>query len=83
VNIKLHSNIPDKDFWKYSETVHNYFMFSFTEKCDFTATGYGQDDRGLEVQFPVGAGNFSLLHCIQTGSRAHPAPSLLSNGYQG
>jgi hypothetical protein len=31
------------------------------------------DDRGSRVQFPVGAGNFSLHHRVQTGSGAHPA----------
>jgi hypothetical protein len=25
------------------------------------------------VRFPVGAGDFSLLHSIKTGSEAHPA----------
>jgi hypothetical protein len=34
-------------------------------------TGYGLNDRGF--RFPAGAGNFSLLHCLQTGSGAHPA----------
>jgi hypothetical protein len=32
---------------------------------------YGLDDQGVWV--PAGAGNFSPHHCIQTGSRAHPA----------
>jgi hypothetical protein len=35
--------------------------------------GYGLDDRGSRVQFPAGAGNFSLHYRIQNGSRAHPA----------
>jgi hypothetical protein len=37
------------------------------------ATGYGLDDRGSGVRFPVGAGNFSLHHCFQNGSGAQPA----------
>jgi hypothetical protein len=37
------------------------------------ALGYGLDDRGSRVQFPAGAGNFSLHHCDQNGSGAHPA----------
>jgi hypothetical protein len=37
------------------------------------ALGYGLDDRGSRVQFPVGAVNFSLHHRVQNGSGAHPA----------
>jgi hypothetical protein len=31
------------------------------------------DEQDFRVQFMVGAGNFSLHHCIQNGSGAHPA----------
>jgi hypothetical protein len=37
------------------------------------APGYGLDDRGSRVQFPVRAGNFSLHQRVQNGSGAHPA----------
>jgi hypothetical protein len=37
------------------------------------ALGYGLDDRGSRVRFPVGAGNFYLHHRVQNGSAAHPA----------
>jgi hypothetical protein len=37
------------------------------------ALGYGPDDRGSRVRFPVGAGNFSLHRRVQNGSGAHPA----------
>jgi hypothetical protein len=37
------------------------------------ALGYGLDDRGSRVQFPVRAGNFSLHRRVQTGAGAHPA----------
>jgi hypothetical protein len=37
------------------------------------ALGYGLDDRGSMVRFLAGAGNFSLHHCVQNGSGAHPA----------
>jgi hypothetical protein len=37
------------------------------------ALGYGLEDRGPRVRFPAGAGNFSLHHRVQTGSRAYPA----------
>jgi hypothetical protein len=36
------------------------------------ATGYGLDDPMIGVRFPTGAGNFSLLHQVQTSSGAHP-----------
>jgi len=35
--------------------------------------GYGLDDQGSRVRFWVGAGNFSLLHCIQNSYGTHPA----------
>jgi hypothetical protein len=37
------------------------------------ALGYGLDDWGSRVRFPVGAGNFSLHHSDQNGSGAHLA----------
>jgi hypothetical protein len=40
---------------------------------DGNETGYGWDDQGSGVRLPVGAGNFSVLHHVQTGSWAHPA----------
>jgi hypothetical protein len=41
------------------------------------ATGYGPDDRMIALRFSAGAKNFSLLHCVQTGSGAHPASYLM------
>jgi len=37
------------------------------------ALGYRLDDWGSKVQFPEGAGNFSLHYHVQNGSGAHPA----------
>jgi hypothetical protein len=34
--------------------------------------GYGLQDRGYSVRFPMGTGNFSLHHRVQNGSEAHP-----------
>jgi len=34
----------------------------------------------IGVLFPAGAGNFSLWHCAQTGSGAHPASYLMCTG---
>jgi hypothetical protein len=48
------------------------------------ALGYGLDDRGSRVQFPAGAGNFSLHHRVKSDSGAQPpiqwAPGDLSPG---
>jgi hypothetical protein len=38
-----------------------------------TALGYGLDDRGSMVRFPVGTGNFSLHNRAKNGSGAHPS----------
>jgi hypothetical protein len=46
------------------------------KSCDSSVgivLGYRLDNRGSRVRFPVGAGNFSLHHCVQNGSAAHPA----------
>jgi hypothetical protein len=43
-------------------------------------TGYGLDDQGSWVQFPAGAGNFSLLHRVRTDSGAHPASYSIGTG---
>jgi hypothetical protein len=37
------------------------------------ALGYGLDNEGSRVRFPVEAGNFSLHNCVQNSSGAHPA----------
>jgi hypothetical protein len=45
------------------------------------ALGYGLHDRGSRVRFPAGAGNFSLHHCVQNSSGAHPASySMVTRG---
>jgi hypothetical protein len=52
-----------------------YFFYFFFKSCDSSvgiALGYGLDDRGSRVRFPVGARNFSLHHRVQRGSGAHP-----------
>jgi hypothetical protein len=44
------------------------------------ATDYGLDDRMIGVRFPVGAGNLSLRHRVQTGSGTHPASYPVGTG---
>jgi hypothetical protein len=43
-------------------------------------TGYGLDDRGSRIRFPVVAGNFSLHYRVQTGTGAHSASYSVGNG---
>jgi hypothetical protein len=42
--------------------------------------GYGLDDRGSRVRFPVGTENFSLHHRVQKGSGAYPASYPMGTG---
>jgi hypothetical protein len=35
--------------------------------------GYGLDNRGSRIRFPMGAGNFSLHHRVHNGSGVHLA----------
>jgi hypothetical protein len=58
--------------------VYNYWLVKniIIISCDSSvgiALGYGLDDRGSRVRFPVGAGNYSLHHRVQNGSGAHPS----------
>jgi hypothetical protein len=41
---------------------------------------YGLEDRGSRVRFAAGAGNFSLHHRVQNGSRAHPVSYPMGTG---
>jgi hypothetical protein len=43
-------------------------------------SGYGLDDRAIEVRSPAEARGFSSSLCVQTGSGAHPASSTMGNG---
>jgi hypothetical protein len=48
------------------------FLLKSPDSSVGIALGYGLDDRGSRVRFPVGAGNFSLHHRVQNGSGPHP-----------
>jgi hypothetical protein len=41
--------------------------------------GYRLDHQGSRVRFPAGAGNFSVHHCVQNSSGAHPASYPMGN----
>jgi hypothetical protein len=43
-------------------------------------SGYGLDDREIEVRSPAEAEGFSSILCVQTGSGANPASSTMGTG---
>jgi hypothetical protein len=43
-------------------------------------SGYGLDDRAIEVRSPAGAKDFSSCLCVQTGSGVHPASCIMGTG---
>jgi hypothetical protein len=45
-----------------------------------SGSGYGLDDRAIEVRSPAGAKEFSSNLCVQTGSGAHPASCTIGTG---
>jgi hypothetical protein len=45
-----------------------------------TVSDYGLDDRAIEVRCPVGARDFPLASCVQTGSGTHPTSCSMGTG---
>jgi hypothetical protein len=43
-------------------------------------SGYGLDDRAIEVRSPTEAKDFSCSLCVQTSSGAHPASCTMGTG---
>jgi hypothetical protein len=43
-------------------------------------SGYGLDDRAIDVRSPTGAKDCSSSLCVQTGSGAHPASCTMGTG---
>jgi hypothetical protein len=43
-------------------------------------SGYGLDDRAIEVRSPAGPNDFSSSLSVQTGSEAHPASCPMGTG---
>jgi hypothetical protein len=43
-------------------------------------SGYGLDDRAIDVRSPAEAKDFSSNLCVQTGSGAHPASCTMCTG---
>jgi hypothetical protein len=43
-------------------------------------SGYGLEDRAIEVRYPAEAKDFFSSLCVQTGSETHPASCTMSTG---
>jgi hypothetical protein len=55
-----------------------FYLYTPMESRDSSVgivLGYGLDDRGSEVPFPAGAGNFSLHHRFQTALEPTQPPN--------
>jgi hypothetical protein len=61
------------------ENLHAFTFFSSGSSVSIVS-GYGLDDRAMEVRSPAEAKIFSSSLCVQTGSEAHPASCPMSTG---
>jgi hypothetical protein len=63
-----------------------YFCHTFINKAGepgssvSIVSGYGLDDRAIEVRSTAGAKDLSFILCVQTGSGAHPASCTMGTG---
>jgi hypothetical protein len=69
-------------------TIPQFPQYPFVAWCSVKKKKHrynGLDDRVSRIRFPAGAGNFSLHHCVQTGSGAHLAsyPVVTSRSFPG
>jgi hypothetical protein len=83
--LNRNTNIHTKHMTKYTQSImivdivnpytmiYIFFSLKSHDSSVSIALGYGLNDQGSRVRFPVGAGNFSLPHHVQNGSGAHPA----------
>jgi hypothetical protein len=56
------------------------FLFSELDSSVSVVSGYGLDDRAIEVRFPAEASYFSSNLFVQTGFGAHPASCIMGTG---
>jgi hypothetical protein len=70
-----------------SKYILGCFIFIFTDigirepgSSGNIVSGYGLDDRAIEVRSPAEAKGFSCSLCVQTGSGAHPASCTMGTG---
>jgi hypothetical protein len=73
---KIQSNVifpspPRSSEWPYPSGFPTKILYAFLISVSGVSLGYRLDDRGVRV--PVGAGNSSPHHRVQTGSGAHAA----------
>jgi hypothetical protein len=68
-----------KIFFKCVQCLVNVRGFS-RSRGSSVVSGYGLDDRAIEVRSPAGARIFSSNLCVQTGSGAHPASCTMGTG---
>jgi hypothetical protein len=77
LNTKVQSVLTKEKVYYLSNSVRIYFFLEGTS-CEpgssvSIVSGYGLDDKEIEVRSPAEAKDFSSSLCVQTGSGAHPA----------
>jgi hypothetical protein len=56
------------------------YIYGVSGSSVSVVSGYGLDDREIEVRSPAEAKGFSSILCVQTGSGAHPASCTMGTG---
>jgi hypothetical protein len=68
VDVNRHNELSSCDPRKHPKQIHNFVFYDLMKASRDSsvgiALGYGLNDRGSRVRFPVGAGNFSLHHRV-------------------
>jgi hypothetical protein len=77
---ELESLPPGKSKNSHISPIYLFNIIFTSDSSVGIALGYGLDDWNSTVRFTAGAGNFSLHHCVQNGSGAHPASYPMSTG---
>jgi hypothetical protein len=68
------TGIPYRNFFLFLNFIPVILFSKITYRYGlFLVSGYGVDDRAIEVRSPAGVRGFSPNLCVQTGSGAHPA----------
>jgi hypothetical protein len=72
-------------FWQCVKAHSHENIMRHCTKCEpgssvSTVSGYGLDDRAIEVRSPAEAKDFSSSLCVHTGSGFHPASCTMGTG---